>query len=189
LHTGNPHGTSVKLANCKNIQASLRENEMIGVIRKRIMFISGFIALASIGSIAFAVVPGAGDGGWGGGGSPFGGENGSYGGDGCRGCVSEELRASAPELEFSLRGTSEEILLGQKYDRILCASHPCGNFTEDVAADFLDDLLSAYDRANARKGQNFALGIGVAGLAASLFALFQTYQSSKRVRLMEENSK
>ncbi|MES2336049.1 MAG: hypothetical protein V4551_15410 [Pseudomonadota bacterium] len=153
------------------------------------VLIASTAGLVSLATIAMAVAPGAGDGGWGGGGLPFGGDYGSFGGDGCGGCVSDELKASAPSLETSFRAESEEVLLGEKYDRILCAAHPCGSFSEDVAADFLDDLLSAYERAANRKTQNRSLVIGLAGLAASLVALFQTYRSNKRVNVIEANSK
>lgn len=119
-----------------------------------------------------------------------GGLFGEGGGNGCGGiqCLPEALRDSAGPLRESLELADIGQLIEQKYDRVLCDRHPCGAFSEDVAADFVDDLISFFQREEDQKIAQRGLYAGLAGAFLAVVALCQTHLANKRLKNAENRS-
>ncbi|MEP1206072.1 MAG: hypothetical protein ABJL64_20110 [Rhizobiaceae bacterium] len=123
---------------------------------------------------------------WGGEGASFGGSGGSSGGNGCGGCLPAVLRESAKPLSESFRNTAIPELIAQKYEKSLCNHHPCGNFAEETAAEFLGDLVSEFRREEDLKVAKWGLATGIGGFIIAVLAFVQSLLSNMKTRRATE---
>ena len=134
-----------------------------------------------LASRAYAVAPGAGDG-------------------GCCGLLPPELEERAESLENSFRRLDRDTLSRQQWARELCNNHPCGDeVTEEQARELLRDFVArarreediAHAEKRASRGRTIAwASVVIAGLSTllSVFGLWQTHQANQVARIASDRS-
>ncbi|WP_155773954.1 hypothetical protein [Rhodovulum sp. MB263] len=126
--------------------------------------------------------------GWGGGGSDYGGEFGSAGGDGCGGCgYPESIEEEAKSLRKSFEASSLQALMDQQILGTLCENHVCGTLSEIQASRLLDRAVLEDRYAVEQKARNeekwmtrLGIGFAAAGLLIAWLSFRQSQEADRR---------
>ena len=113
----------------------------------------------------------------------------AFGNSGCNSCgLPPELERQGELLERSFNDASSESLRRQRWAETLCENHPCGEITEEQAAELLSQMATAATRAEDRLISWIGVALGGVGALVAVLAFVQTMLTGNRAQAAIDRS-